>query len=110
MLGERDAHHGFSLYQQPRAGLHVGYKRWLETHAPFDPSPESYRHKRTSEDNADSHPKRQIMGREVVVAITNGKLNFRTWEQIFYGEFEGRCDERVIIKIISEWRPTAFTG
>jgi secondary thiamine-phosphate synthase enzyme len=84
------------------AGLHQDYKRWLEELAPFDPSPERYRHNRTGEDNADAHHKRQIMGREVVVAITNGKLDFGPWEQIFYGEFDGRREKRVLVKIIGE--------
>lgn len=83
-------------------GLHVDYKRWLEELAPFDPSPERYQHNRTGEDNADAHHKRQIMGREVVVAITAGKLDFGPWEQIFYGEFDGRRPKRVLIKIIGE--------
>ncbi len=81
-------------------GLHEDYRRWLEELAPFDPSPERYQHNRTGEDNADAHLKRQIMGREVVVAITNGKLDFGPWEQIFYGEFDGRRPKRVLIKII----------
>ena len=84
------------------AGLHEDYKRWLEHLAPFDASPERYRHNRTGEDNADAHHKRQIMGREVVVAITRGKLDFGPWEQIFYGEFDGRRDKRVLVKIIGE--------
>lgn len=84
------------------AGLHADYKRWLEELAPFDPSPERYRHNRTGEDNADAHHKRQIMGREVVVAITKGQLDFGPWEQIFYGEFDGRRPKRVLIKIIGE--------
>src|SRR5688500_17496401 len=83
-------------------GLHVDYKRWLEELAPFDPSPQRYQHNRTGEDNADAHHKRQIMGREVVVAITAGKLDFGPWEQIFYGEFDGRRAKRVLIKIIGE--------
>ncbi len=83
-------------------GLHADYKRWLEELAPFDPSPERYRHNRTGEDNADAHHKRQIMGREVVVAITDGRLDFGPWEQIFYGEFDGRRPKRVLIKIIGE--------
>jgi secondary thiamine-phosphate synthase enzyme len=83
-------------------GLHEDYKRWLEELAPFDPSPERYRHNRTGEDNADAHHKRQIMGREVVVAITDGKLDFGPWEQIFYGEFDGRRAKRVLVKIIGE--------
>ena len=83
-------------------GLIADYKRWLEGLAPFDPSPERYQHNRTGEDNADAHHKRQIMGREVVVAITGGKLDFGPWEQIFYGEFDGRRPKRVLIKIIGE--------
>jgi secondary thiamine-phosphate synthase enzyme len=83
-------------------GLHQDYGRWLEQLAPFDPSPTVYQHNRTGEDNADAHLKRQIMGREVVVAITNGKLDFGPWEQIFYGEFDGRRDKRVLVKIIGE--------
>jgi secondary thiamine-phosphate synthase enzyme len=83
-------------------GLHDDYKRWLEELAPFDPSPERYHHNRTGEDNADAHHKRQIMGREVVVAITDGRLDLGTWERIFYGEFDGRRDKRVLIKIIGE--------
>jgi secondary thiamine-phosphate synthase enzyme len=83
-------------------GLHRDYKRWLEELAPFDPSPERYHHNRTGEDNADAHHKRQIMGREVVVAITAGRLDFGPWEQIFYGEFDGRRQKRVMIKIIGE--------
>src|SRR5580692_4161143 len=71
-------------------GLHDDYKRWLEGLAPFDASPTRYHHNRTGEDNADAHMKRQVMGREVVVAITKGKLDFGPWEQIFYGEFDGR--------------------
>jgi len=84
------------------SGLHEDYKRWLEQLAPFDPSPERYHHNRTGEDNADAHHKRQIMGREVVVAITKGKLDFGPWEQIFYGEFDGRRAKRVLVKIIGE--------
>jgi len=83
-------------------GLHHDYKKWLEELAPFDPSPERYHHNRTGEDNADAHHKRQIMGREVVVAITDGRLDFGPWEQIFYGEFDGRRQKRVLIKIIGE--------
>jgi secondary thiamine-phosphate synthase enzyme len=83
-------------------GLHNDYKKWLEQLAPFDASPERYQHNRTGEDNADAHMKRQVMGREVVVAITNGKLDFGPWEQIFYGEFDGRRDKRVLVKIIGE--------
>jgi secondary thiamine-phosphate synthase enzyme len=83
-------------------GLHDDYKRWLEELAPFDPSPKRYKHNCTGEDNADAHHKRQIMGREVVVAITAGKLDFGPWERIFYGEFDGRRAKRVLIKIIGE--------
>ena len=84
------------------SGLHEDYKRWLEELAPFDASPQRYRHKRTGEDNADAHHKRQIMGREVVVAITKGKLDFGPWEQIFYGEFDGNRNKRVLIKVIGD--------
>jgi secondary thiamine-phosphate synthase enzyme len=83
-------------------GLHEDYQRWLEKLAPFDPSPEVYHHNRTGEDNGDAHHKRQIMGREVVVAVTRGKLDFGPWEQIFYGEFDGNRDKRVLVKIIGE--------
>ena len=83
-------------------GLHEDYKRWLETLAPFDPSPERYHHNRTGEDNADAHLKRTIMGREVICAITNGKLDFGPWEQIFYGEFDGRRRKRALVKIIGD--------
>ncbi len=81
-------------------GLHHDYKRWLEELAPFDASPERYHHNRTGEDNADAHHKRQIMGREVVVAVTQRRLDFGPWEQIFYGEFDGRRKKRVLVKII----------
>jgi len=84
------------------SGLHRDYKRWLEELAPFDPSPERYFHNRTGEDNADAHHKRQIMGREVVVAVTAGKLDLGPWEQIFYGEFDGKRSKRVMVKIIGE--------
>jgi secondary thiamine-phosphate synthase enzyme len=83
-------------------GLHEDYQRWLEQLAPFDPSPSRYRHNRTGEDNADAHLKRQVMGREVVVAISKGKLDFGPWEQIFYGEFDGRRAKRVLIMVIGE--------
>lgn len=83
-------------------GLHADYKKWLEKLAPFDPSPARYQHNRTGEDNADAHHKRQIMGREVVVAVTKGRLDFGPWEQIFYGEFDGRRPKRVLVKIIGE--------
>lgn len=84
------------------SGLKRDYKKWLEELAPFDPSPDRYHHNRTGEDNADAHHKRQIMGREVVVAVTAGKLDFGPWEQIFYGEFDGRRKKRVLVKIIGE--------
>jgi secondary thiamine-phosphate synthase enzyme len=82
-------------------GLHHDYELWLEKLAPHAPTI-AYRHNRTGEDNADAHLKRQIMGREVVVAITKGKLDFGPWEQIFYGEFDGRRKKRVLVKIIGE--------
>ncbi|MGA2062111.1 MAG: secondary thiamine-phosphate synthase enzyme YjbQ, partial [Thermoguttaceae bacterium] len=83
-------------------GLHEDYKAWLEKLAPFDPSPQTYHHNRTGEDNGDAHHKRQIMGREVVIAITKGKLDFGPWEQVFYGEFDGHRAKRVLVKIIGE--------
>lgn len=82
------------------AGLHSDYRKWLEELAPHDPS--LYRHNLTGEDNGDAHHKRQIMGREVVVAVTDGKLDTGPWEQIFYGEFDGRRRKRVLVKIIGE--------
>ena len=81
------------------SGLHHDYDKWLEKLAPHEPISQ-YRHNRTGEDNGDAHLKRQVMGREVVVAITDGKLDFGTWEQIFYGEFDGRRRKRVLVKII----------
>ncbi len=83
------------------SGLHQDYDRFLEKLAPHEPTSQ-YRHNDTGEDNADAHIKRQIMGREVVVAVTEGKLDFGTWEQIFYGEFDGRRRKRVLVKIIGE--------
>ena len=83
------------------SGLHHDYDRWLEKLAPHEPVSQ-YRHNQTGEDNADAHMKRQIMGREVVVAITGGKLDFGPWEQIFYGEFDGRRRKRALVKIIGE--------
>jgi len=83
-------------------GLHRDYAAWLERLAPFDASAETYHHNRTGEDNADAHLKRQVMGREVVVAVTEGALDFGPWEQIFYGEFDGRRVKRVLVKIIGE--------
>ena len=82
-------------------GLHQDYDDWLEQLAPHEPI-SKYRHNRTGEDNADAHMKRQIMGREVVVAITNSRLDFGPWEQIFYGEFDGRRRKRVLVKIIGD--------
>jgi secondary thiamine-phosphate synthase enzyme len=82
------------------SGLHEDYKRWLEDLAPYDASPQRYRHNRTGEDNADAHHKRQVMGREVVVAVTGSRLDLGPWEHIFYGEFDGRRPKRVLIKII----------
>jgi secondary thiamine-phosphate synthase enzyme len=84
------------------SGLHQDFAKWLEKLAPHDPSPTAYAHHRTGEDNADAHLKRQVMGREVVVAITAGKLDFGPWEQIFYGEFDGQRDKKVLIKILGE--------
>jgi secondary thiamine-phosphate synthase enzyme len=83
------------------SGLHHDYEVWLEKLAPHEPI-SHYHHNRTGEDNADAHLKRQIMGREVVVAITKGKLDFGPWEQIFYGEFDGGRRKRVLVKIIGE--------
>ena len=83
-------------------GLHHDFGVWLERLAPFNPDPNHYHHNRTGEDNADAHLKRQIMGREVVVAITKGKLDFGPWEQIFYGEFDGNRAKRVLVKVIGE--------
>jgi secondary thiamine-phosphate synthase enzyme len=82
-------------------GLHYDFQQWLEKLAPHDPI-QQYRHNDTGEDNADAHLKRQIMGREVVVAITNGNLDFGPWEQIFYGEFDGQRSKRVLIKVIGD--------
>lgn len=82
-------------------GLHQDYEEWLEGLAPHEPV-SHYRHNRTGEDNADAHLKRQVMGREVVVAVTNGALDFGPWEQIFYGEFDGGRRKRVLVKIIGE--------
>jgi secondary thiamine-phosphate synthase enzyme len=83
------------------SGLHEDYERWLEGLAPHEPV-SRYRHNRTGEDNGDAHLKRQVMGREVVVAVTGGKLDFGPWERIFYGEFDGRRRKRVLVKIIGE--------
>lgn len=83
------------------SGLHHDYDKWLEYLAPHEPI-DKYEHNKTGEDNADAHLKRQVMGREVVVAITNGDLDFGPWEQIFYGEFDGRRPKKVLVKIIGE--------
>ena len=83
------------------SGLHEDYERWLERLAPHEPV-SRYHHNRTGEDNADAHLKRQVMGREVVVAVTGGRLDFGPWEQIFYGEFDGRRRKRVLVKVIGE--------
>ncbi len=82
-------------------GLHADYERWLEELAPHEPI-EHYRHNRTGEDNGDAHLKRQVMGREVTVAVSDGRLDLGPWEQIFYGEFDGRRKKRVLVKIIGE--------
>lgn len=82
-------------------GLHADYERWLERLAPHEPV-RDYRHNDTGEDNADAHLKRQVMGREVVVAITRGKLDLGTWERIFYGEFDGRRRKRILVKVIGD--------
>src|SRR6202040_2432762 len=83
------------------SGLHQDYEKWLEEIAPHEPVSQ-YRFNRTGEENADAHLKRQVMGREVVVAITKGKLDFGPWEQIFYGEFDGNRPKRVLVKVIGE--------
>ena len=83
------------------SGLHHDYEKWLEKLAPHAPTTQ-YQHNRTGEDNADAHMKRQVMGREVVVAVTQGELDFGPWEQIFYGEFDGRRRKRALVKIIGE--------
>ena len=89
------------LINDDEAGLHNDYEVWLEQLAPHEPV-SRYRHNRTGEDNGDAHLKRQVMGREVVVAVTAGDLDFGPWEQIFYGEFDGRRPKRVLVKIIGE--------
>jgi secondary thiamine-phosphate synthase enzyme len=82
-------------------GLHHDYEKWLQELAPHEPV-DQYQHNRTGEDNADAHLKRQIMGREVMVAVTDGRLDFGPWEQVFYGEFDGRRRKRALVKIIGE--------
>lgn len=95
-------HISASVYiNDDESGLLHDYDKWLEKLAPHEPVSQ-YRHNDTGEDNADAHLKRQVMGREVTVAVTNGKLDFGPWEQIFYGEFDGRRKKRVLIKIIGE--------
>jgi len=83
------------------SGLHQDYEKWLEEIAPHEPTSQ-YQHNNTGEDNADAHLKRQVMGREVVIAITKGQLDFGQWEQIFYGEFDGNRPKRVLVKVIGE--------
>ena len=83
-------------------GLHRDYDKWLEELAPFDPSTRRYHHNRTGEDNADAHHKRQVMGREVVVAVTDGHLHLGPWEHIFYYEFDGGRRKRVLVKVLGE--------
>ena len=83
------------------SGLHQDYEKWLEKIAPHEPV-SKYEHNKTGEDNADAHLKRQVMGREVIIAITNGQLDFGPWEQIFYGEFDGNRSKRVLVKVIGE--------
>ncbi len=111
-LGESGIREGFVLVNamhitasvfinDDEAGLHKDYEEWLEKLAPHEPV-SRYRHNRTGEDNGDAHLKRQVMGREVVVAVTGGRLDFGPWEQIFYGEFDGRRKKRVLVKIIGE--------
>jgi len=111
-LAESGVHEGLALVNamhitasvfinDDESGLHHDYERWLEQLAPHEPVSQ-YQHNRTGEDNADAHLKRQVMGREVVVAITKGKLDFGPWEQIFYGEFDGRRKKRVLVKIVGE--------
>ena len=117
LVSESGIEHGFVLVNamhitasvfinDNESGLHADYERWLEELVPFDPGSDpatgGYLHNRTGEDNADAHLKRQIMGREVMVAITNGQLDFGPWEQIFYGEFDGRRKKRALVKIIGE--------
>lgn len=95
-------HISASVYiNDDESGLLQDYDKWLEKLAPHEPVGQ-YQHNDTGEDNADAHLKRQVMGRDVTVAITNGKLDFGPWEQIFYGEFDGRRDKRVLVKIIGE--------
>src|SRR5687767_947488 len=102
LSGNWATHTTASVYiNDAESGLIQDYDEWLEKLAPHEPTAQ-YRHNRTGEDNADAHLKRQVMGREVVVAITDGKLDFGPWEQIFYAEFDGRRKKRVLVKIIGE--------
>jgi len=98
---ERHAYHGVGLINDDEPGLHRDYEVWLEKLAPHEPISQ-YQHNRTGEDNGDAHLKRQVMGREVVIAITHGRLDLGPWEQVFYGEFDGRREKRVLVKIIGE--------
>ncbi len=102
MFGKRHAHYPSVFVNDDEARLYHDFGQWLERLAPFNPDSDLYHHNRTGEDNADAHLKRQVMGREVVVAITNGKLDFGPWEQIFYGEFDGHRPKRVLVKILGE--------
>ena len=97
-----DAYNRIRVHQRRRAGPARGLQEVAGGLTPFDPSPVRYKHNRTGEDNADAHMKRQVMGREVVVAVTKGKLDFGPWEQIFYGEFDGNRPKRVLVKVIGE--------
>ena len=92
----------FVIINDNEHGMHKDYKRRLEDLAPCDASPTRYHHNRTGEDNGDAHDKREIMGREVVVAVTDGARDFGPWEQIFYGEFDGKRPKRVLIKVIGD--------
>jgi len=101
-VGAKATYPTASVYiNDAESGLLQDYDTWLEKLAPHAPTSQ-YQHNRTGEDNADAHMKRQVMGREVVVAITDGKLDFGPWEQIYYGEFDGRRRKRVLVKIIGE--------
>ena len=83
-------------------GLHEDYRKWLERLAPFNPDPAHYHHNRTGEDNADAHLKRTLMGHQVILPITEGKLDLGPWEQVFYAEFDGRRKKRVVVKVMGE--------
>jgi secondary thiamine-phosphate synthase enzyme len=107
--GECYAHHYLVYIDDDERGLLSDYEKWLEELAPHAPTSQ-YLHNRTGEDNADAHLKRQIMGRQVVVAVTNGRLDFGTWEQTFYGEFDGGRRKRVLIKITGDLREQSRMG